>query len=322
MEEAQVTVLVVGNPEDPWGDTFAAARPGLRVVVAEWDQLALCSYPGPPGRRLQVSIKGGSTCFVHAVLVRKLCRGLHALCDDNRNKLFAIMHSRVLCVNSAHSIYCTLDRPPCHAALQQIADRVGHEHFPLVAQTYFDSHRVARFTPEPPFVAKVGHAEAGYGKVLVNDLSGWGDFCGVLALHGDYLTVEPYHNKEYDMRIQKIGPHYRAYTRASSNWKTNVGSSVLTEVEVKPHWQRWADLASEVFGGLDILTVDAMTMADGTEIIIEINDTASGLAPNNKAQDMAHIASVFLSRLDADAQQGHKRLLHGIGKGFYGKPKE
>jgi hypothetical protein len=59
--------------------------------------------------------------------------------------------------------------------------------------------------------------------MLFEDPKYFSDFVGCLALHGDYATAESYFaEKEYDIRVQKIGDHYRAYTRMSSNWKTNV----------------------------------------------------------------------------------------------------
>lgn len=65
------------------------------------------------------------------------------------------------------------------------------------------------------------------------------DFASVIALNKDYVTAEPYMEggtwyiksmltSEYDLRIQKIGNHYRAYKRMSmaDNWKTNVGKTI------------------------------------------------------------------------------------------------
>lgn len=61
------------------------------------------------------------------------------------------------------------------------------------------------------------------------------DFGGCITRYGDYATAEPFiSNKEYDIRVQKIGKHYRAYKRVSTcgNWKSNQGSSLLTEVNL------------------------------------------------------------------------------------------
>jgi hypothetical protein len=114
----------------------------------------------------------------------------------------------------------------------------------------------------------------------------------VLALHKDYATAEPFiPGRAYDLRIQKIGTHYRVYKRQSSNWKGNVGNSIIEEIAVTDRYkvhlgttlfthlyyiapttdfvcslgpvQMWADEASKMFGGLDILTVDAIHTTEG-----------------------------------------------------------
>jgi glutathione synthase/RimK-type ligase-like ATP-grasp enzyme len=117
-----------------------------------------------------------------------------------------------------------------------------------------------------------------------------------------FVTLESFvKDRDYDLRIQKIGDHYRAYKRVSlsGNWKTNVGSSQLEEIEVTDEYRRWGELAGSLFGGMQILTVDALHTSSGEHLIIEINDSASGLAHNNEHTDMRHIAQLVISRLDA-----------------------
>lgn len=93
---------------------------------------------------------------------------------------------------------------------------------------------------------------------------GFSDFKGVLALHKDYVTAEPFiPDRECDLRIQKIGDHYRVYKRVSSNWKGNVGSSVIEEIPVTDTYKMWAEECGKLFGGMDILTVDAIRTKDG-----------------------------------------------------------
>ena len=39
------------------------------------------------------------------------------------------------------------------------------------------------------------------------------DCATVLALHGDYASLEPYIAAVHGLRVQKIGPHYRVYKK-------------------------------------------------------------------------------------------------------------
>eukprot|EP01119_Soliformovum_irregulare_P022977 TRINITY_DN7953_c0_g1_i2.p2 TRINITY_DN7953_c0_g1~~TRINITY_DN7953_c0_g1_i2.p2 ORF type:complete len:167 (-),score=47.89 TRINITY_DN7953_c0_g1_i2:11-511(-) len=156
------------------------------------------------------------------------------------------------------------------------------------------------FTPDPPFVLKIGSAEAGYGKMKFDTTENLVDFRGCLALHKDYVTIEQYVGKrEYDIRVQKIGNHFRAYKRTSANWKGNVGSSILEEIPMTETFQFWIDQTSQLFGGMDIMTVDAIHCTDGTDVILEINDTASGFAPTNEKEDMGFVRDLVLERLEA-----------------------
>jgi hypothetical protein len=78
----------------------------------------------------------------------------------------------------------------------------------------------------------------------------------VVALHKDYVTLERLvEDREYDIRVQKVGTHLRAYKRMNSNWKGNVGTCVLEEIEVTDLFREWAEECGKLFGGMDILTV-------------------------------------------------------------------
>jgi hypothetical protein len=76
----------------------------------------------------------------------------------------------------------------------------------------------------------------------------------------EHCFVEPFVAGACDLRIQKLGPHLRAFRRTgvSGEWKTNTGTALMECVAVEARWRRWAEAAAAMFGGLDILTVDAI----------------------------------------------------------------
>eukprot|EP00947_MAST-08B_sp_MAST-8B-sp1_P000919 g919.t1 len=175
----------------------------------------------------------------------------------------------------------------------------------VMPQCYFSNHRQMMYTKQFPAVAKVGAAHAGVGKMKVADHHDFEDFRSVVAMtKGDYCTAEPFVEGEYDLRIQKIGTHVRAFKRISLSgaWKTNTGSAHLEQIEVTDKYRRWADEASKIFGGLDICTVDAIhDAATGKELILEVNGTSSGLAPDDAitAEDNGHIRDLVLAKMNA-----------------------
>ncbi|ETO07431.1 synapsin-1 [Reticulomyxa filosa] len=88
-----------------------------------------------------------------------------------------------------------------------------------------------------------------------------------------------------DLRIQKIGTHYRVFKRISmsGNWKTNTGTAHIEDLELLPRYKFWADICGQSFGGMDIVTVDVLVAAqDGKEYILEFNGTASGFGKDEE----------------------------------------
>jgi glutathione synthase/RimK-type ligase-like ATP-grasp enzyme len=130
------------------------------------------------------------------------------------------------------------------------------------------------------------------------------DVKSILSLDKHYVSVEPFINGAYDLRIQKIGNHFRAFKRIgmSGNWKTNTGSSILDEIPVLPKYQFWIDQVSQLFGGLDICTVDAIHDIDADQdIIMEVNGCSSGLSPDPDTMlvDIGHIKELVISKMNS-----------------------
>ncbi|KNC51782.1 synapsin short isoform [Thecamonas trahens ATCC 50062] len=305
-------VLVIDTAATDWAATFAAADSAeaggwpwkIEVTQAEWADVRVTAETSRGKRKTPLVFVrgGGAPCRPDLVLVRSLVRGLTPD-RDYRNQMYALRMAGVTAVNSWESIMNCQERPWLHAALLDLVDAVGHDAFPLIDQQLFPLAGSISFPSFMPCVIKVGHAEAGYGKMRVFSDKDLTDASSLLALHRDYATIEPYIDedaREYDLRIQKIGPHIRAYKRYSPNWKGNVGTALIEEIAVTPAYARWAELAAGLFGGIDICTVDAIHLHDGSDVILEVNDTASGFMTGNEWEDNLHVAAVVRARLAGD----------------------
>jgi len=233
---------------------------------------------------------------VDFVLLRSVTRSIKG--QDSRNKLFTLMHGNVPAVNSLLSAYICLERVTVFGGLKEIEKTLGHDNFPLIGQNFYPHHSTMVITPDYPLVAKVGAVHAGYGKIKCDNSRQFADFKSVVALHGDYITAEPFIEWDYDMRIQKIGPHYRAFRRVSSNWKGNVGNeSMVEDMEMTERYKQMVDECAKLFGGLDIIGLDLVHAKDGKEWILELNDTAIGLVHKHEKEDMEFMRDIVVSKM-------------------------
>mmetsp|Transcript_34550 Transcript_34550/g.104192 ORF Transcript_34550/g.104192 Transcript_34550/m.104192 type:complete len:407 (-) Transcript_34550:116-1336(-) len=336
---SSAVVLVVdgGRHAADWAAVFAGARLAdgrqCEVVQAGWDAIMVAAEPqafspssrllvhvrlaaasggrgggadGPPEGRVVAIGPSVKTVAPDAVLIRNVVYTPDA---DHRNQLYGLMMGATLpttcCVNSLFSVFCFAERAVVAAELQRLRVAHGDAVFPVIAQSYFASHKEMMYTSTFPCVVKIGSAHAGLGKMIVRDHHEMEDFRSVLAMcNGKYCYAEPFLDGSYDLRIQKVGGTVRAFRRqsVSGNWKTNTGSSVHEPIEVTAEYRRWADIASTMFGGLQILSVDAIHDAcTNREYILEVNDTSSGLAPDYEAEDNACIRDMIVAALDGAA---------------------
>ena len=279
----------------------------IQVEQATFPDISLTSYgQGGPVVNLRkakhphpnTSQERDRTVVVDFILLRSVTRGIFG--QDSRNILMAFMHARIPSVNSLLSAYMALERPVMWGELKAIQKQLGGaSNFPLIDQNCHTSSREMTVSSDPPCVVKIGHAHAGQGKILVHDRTQWEDVRSIITLHGDYATAEPFVPADFDARVQKIGPHYRAFKRTSMNWKMNQGhGSVVEEIEVPPKWQVWADECAKACGGLDILGLDLIHDREkDTYHILELNDTAIGLVHRVAQEDNEHIRDLVLFRM-------------------------
>jgi len=291
-----------------WYKRFEGAEINGEPIVVEqaaWQDVSLTSYPNDCVVTLRRALKPlpnttqnqNRTVVVDFIFLRSVSRGIGN--QDSRQLLLGLIHQNLPSVNSLTSAFLCTERSTTFAALKEIQKKLGKDDFPLIPQTYYASHREMSISPEFPIICKIGHAQSGYGKMKITNSSDFSDFRSVVGLHTDYVTAEPFIEWDWDGRVQKIGSHYRAFSRVSPHWKGNVGNqSVVTEIEPTEQMIRWADACSNALGGLDILGLDFVhSKADGKFYILELNDTAIGLVHSVADEDMNYMRDLVLTRM-------------------------
>ena len=157
-------------------------------------------------------------------------------------------------------------------------------------------------------VIKFGSAHAGFGKIVVKDHHQMEDVRSILPMtSAGYAFGEPFLKGECDLRLQKIGPHLRAFRRTtvSGNWKTQTGSAVLENIPVEDRYKCWLEACSTMFGAddasgkMDILTIDVLVEEKtGVEWVLEVNGTSSGLGEEKEAtEDNLNLAKLVLEKI-------------------------
>lgn len=230
-----------------------------------------------------------------------LCRqSVRDASKDYRNVLLGLNIGGVPSINSLHSLYNFQDKPWVYGQLVQLQKKLGKENFPLIEQTFYPSSGEMSVATQLPVVLKVGHAHGGVGKIKVENNSDFQDMTSIVSVASTYCTTEPFVDSKYDLHLTKIGPHYRALMRksVSGNWKSCVGSAMLEETEVLERYKFWLDSVAELFGGLDILSLEVVVSKDGIEQIIGVNDSALSLLGNQQEEDRKYIFDLIMEKLE------------------------
>jgi len=73
---------------------------------------------------------------------------------------------------------------------------------------------------------------------------------------------------------------------------------MLEETEVLERYKFWLDSVSELFGGLDILSLEVVVSRDGIEQIIGVNDSALTLLGTQQEEDRKYIFDLIMEKLE------------------------
>jgi len=313
------TLLVVDDQNTDWSKYFRGKKLhadwDIKVEQAEFRDLTVSANSESGVSASIITSKAGSRTTrsfkPDFLLVRQNLKDAN---EDYKSLLLGFQYGGIPSINTLQSIYNFQDRPWVYAHMVNIQKKLGKDQFPLIEQTYYPNHRDMVPAGRYPCVFKIGHAHGGLGKVKVENTNGFQDLASVVAVSDSYCTVETYIEAKYDLHIFKIGSNYRALMRKSlsGQWKTNMGQSILEEVPVTDKYKVWIDAVSEMFGGLQICSLEAVVAKDGKEYIIEVNDSAAGLLGESQEEDRRHIADLVLASMEADCQPPRELKAAGL----------
>ena len=293
-------ILVVGGDKKvDWKDLFAGQKvydEEIQIERAHWDEIVLVNYSDSG---VVLTLLRPNQPSLHYtpdfILIRSAARGIYQ--QDYRNILYGFMYSRIPSINTFDSLYLCQEKPLIYSRLNQIMKNVGKDTFPLIPQTYYGNWQAMSFHCGVPLVVKLGTCHSGFGKMRILSDGDFEDFRSVAALQGSYITAEPFIEWDYDIRIQKIGHHYRAFRRTSTHWKGKSSNQQDEDIPVTDRYKKWVDLASEHFG-MDVCAIDAVhSKSDDKEYILELNDSAIGFNLRHKDEDFVHLRDLVLAKM-------------------------
>ena len=313
-KEKLPTLLVIASTnEENWVNLCSEYSNQFRVIQTTWDKISLSSYSDSkypivtiyqsinPLNREEDDIK--RDIKPDLVLIRNLARYISGKIEtvpDFRNVLYGFYHSNIPMINELSAIIAELEKPIMYGRLRKIRDLYGEKNFPLIQQYYYPNHSEICVTPNAPYVIKVSFPHAGYGKIRVKDYHELDDIRSIIALHKDYIAIEPLIDVDYELRIVFIAPnYYRVHKRSSMNWKVNFGmTNIREDCEMKPEWKKWIDLIYKTYPDMLTFDIDAIVDKKGKEYILEVNGSSQGFAPEHGKQDLEHLRDLVIRKME------------------------
>ena len=308
------TLLVIASTnKENWVDLCSEYYSQFRVIQTTWDKISLSCYSDSkyPMVTIYQSINPSNPehdeiirdIKPDLILIRNLARyisGKLEIVPDFRNILYGFYHSNIPMINELSGIMAELEKPIMYGRLRKIRDTYGEKNFPLIQQYYYPNYSEVCITPNAPYVIKVSYPHAGYGKIRVKDNHDLADIRSILALHKDYVAIEPLIDVDYELRIVFIAPnYYRVHKRSSLNWKVNYGmSNIREDCEMKPEWKKWVDLIYKTYPDMLTFDIDALVDKKGKEYILEVNGSCQGFAPEHGKQDLEHLRDLVVRKME------------------------
>ena len=74
---------------------------------------------------------------------------------------------------------------------------------------------------------------------------------------------------------------------------------MLEQIQVTERYKFWIDQVSQIFGGLDLCSIQAVIDSEGREYIIDVNDSSFTLLGESQDGDRRQIAELVIEKMSA-----------------------
>ncbi len=245
--------IIVVNGEPDWAPYFTGFEvEPIRIQDAGW------------------VLRGGELwCLTSssATLVEGVLWRLGAVRQDWRQRaaLNAIRLASVPCVSSSTSLLRCWDRIAMLAELREAG--IPTVEFDLA----IGDRLVKRHGREFPFIVKVGSHHGGFSKALIEDGTQWSQIADLLFCADDFMTVEPYVEHERDLRCLMIGDQAWCMEQRGASWRANADTLQAKIVEPPTELLDYTQRIRTHLGATSV-GVDALERADGSFVVLEVND--------------------------------------------------
>lgn len=130
---------------------------------------------------------------------------------------------------------------------------------------------VKRHGQDFPFIVKVGSYHGGFAKALIEDGESWSQVADLLFAADDYMTVEPYHRHERELRCLAIGGKVWCMEQQGASWRANADTLRATLVDPPEDLLRYTRKIQRHLGSTSV-GVDALENENGEFVVLEVND--------------------------------------------------
>ena len=112
----------------------------------------------------------------------------------------------------------------------------------------------------------------------------------------------------FNKLILKIFKNKKRRKSISGGWKSNIGSAVLEQIAVTDKYKLWADEVANLFGGLDLVTIEIVETKSNEQFIYEVTGSQMTLMGETQEEDRRLISELITIKMQQAITQSNAQI--------------